>query len=183
LRAANSAGGVAPVLRRAISCSLFAALVLAFVGAAHSGTAAAPQSLLNKPAPAFSLKDLKGQALEIAHFRGKVVLLNFWATWCAPCQVEMPVFAEWQNQYGPQGLQVIGISMDDSAGSARRLVTRLNLNYPVAMGSARLGTRFGGVLGLPLTFVIDRNGVICARYQGETDLKTIEKQIQLLLAR
>ena len=93
----------------------------------------------------------------------------------------MPVFAAWQRQYGPQGFQVIGISMDDDAAPARRLVERLKLNYPVAMGDERLAARYGGVLGLPLTFLIDRDGVVRARFQGETDTRKIESRVSALL--
>jgi len=114
-------------------------------------------------------------------YRGKVVLLNFWATWCAPCEVEMPVFAAWQRELGAQGLQVIGLSMDDNAALARRAAGRLKLDYPIAMGNAHLATRYGGVLGLPLTFLIDRKGIVRARFQGETDPSTIENQIKSLL--
>jgi len=78
-------------------------------------------------------------------------------------------------------LAVIGISMDDDAAAARRVAERLKIDYPVAMGDARLGLRYGGVLGLPLTFLIDRNGVVRARFQGETDVKVIEKAVQTLL--
>jgi len=149
---------------------------------AAGAQSAAPKDLLNKPAPGFSLKTLDGRPLSLAQLRGKVVLLNFWATWCAPCEIEMPVFAGWQGRYGPQGLQIIGISMDDDSALARRAVDRLKLNYPVAMGTARLGANYGGVLGLPLTFLIDRRGVIRARFQGETDLHAIEKQVEAMLA-
>ncbi len=161
---------------------LLAGLVGVFVLSSATNAAFAAQDLLNKPSPGFSLKDLNGQTLRLASYRGKVVLLDFWATWCAPCQVEMPVFAAWQRQYRPQGLQVIGISMDDDAAPARRLVARLKLNYPVAMGDERLGARYGGVLGLPLTFLIDRDGVVRARFQGETDMKVIENRLKTLLA-
>jgi thiol-disulfide isomerase/thioredoxin len=142
----------------------------------------AANSLVNSKAPEFARNDLNGRRLDLRSFRGKVVLLNFWATWCAPCQVEMPIFAAWQRQYGPRGLQVVGISMDDGPAPVRRLVARLKLNYPVALGDAALGERYGGVLGLPLTYLIDSSGVVRARFQGETDLKTIEKQLQLLLS-
>jgi len=165
-------------LRRA----LLAGLVAASLAASAAGTAFAAQNLLNQKAPEFTLKDLNGQSLRLASFCGKVVLLNFWATWCAPCQIEMPVFAAWQRQYAPQGFQVIGISMDDDPAPARHLVERLKLNYPVAMGDERLGARYAGVLGLPLTFLIDRNGVIRARFQGETDVKVIEVRVRALLA-
>jgi len=138
-------------------------------------------SLVHRQAPEFARRDLNGHTLDLARLRGKVVLLNFWATWCAPCQAEMPVFSRWQQQYGPRGLQVIGISMDDDAAAARKLVLRMRLSYPVAMGDARLGERYGGVLGLPTTFLIDRTGTVRAQYQGESDLKAIEAEIRTTL--
>ena len=162
--------------------ALLAGLVAALLAASAAGAAFAADNLLNRKAPEFAIRDLDGRMVNLAAFRGKVVLLNFWATWCAPCQVEMPVFAAWQRQYAPRGFQVIGISMDDDPAPARHLVERLKLNYPVAMGDERLGTRYGGVLGLPLTFLIDRNGVVRARFQGETDVKVIEIRVRALLA-
>ena len=137
---------------------------------------------MNRRAPEFARKDLAGKSVDLKNFRGKVVLLNFWATWCAPCQLEMPAFAAWQRQYGPDGIQVIGISMDDDATPVVGLVAKLKLNYPVLMGDANLGRQYGGVLGLPLTYLIDRDGVVRARFQGETDLKTIERRLQTILA-
>ena len=94
----------------------------------------------------------------------------------------MPVFAAWQRQYGPQGFTIIGISMDDDAAAARKLAERLKLDYPIAMGDARLGLRYGGVLGLPLSLLIDRNGVVRARFEGETDVKVMENRVRDLLA-
>ena len=176
-------GGRPTVVRVSTPASvLLAALLAASIAAAAAQSASPTQNLLNRPAPDFTRQDLAGHALRLSAFRGKVVLVNFWATWCAPCQVEMPVFSAWQRQYGPQGFAIVGISMDDDAADARRAVQRLKLPYPNAMGDARLGLRYGGVLGLPLTFLIDRNGVVRARFQGETDVKTIEKRLQALLA-
>jgi thiol-disulfide isomerase/thioredoxin len=126
-------------------------------------------------------KDLNGNDLVLRSLRSKVVLLNFGATWCAPCLVEMPVFAKWQQQYGSQGLRVVGISMDDDSTSVRRILSKMKLNYPIAMGDAALGESYGGVLGLPLTLLIDRKGVVRAQIQGETDVNTIEKQLKPLL--
>jgi len=157
---------------------LFAALSAAIM----SPCASVAESLVNKKAPAFVRKTLGGKPLSLTGLRGKVLLLNFWATWCAPCQIEMPVFAAWQRQYGAQGLQIVGISMDDGAEPVRSLVTRLKLNYPVAMGDALLGEHYGGVLGLPMTYLIDRNGTVRAQFQGETDVKEIERQLKLLLS-
>jgi thiol-disulfide isomerase/thioredoxin len=159
---------------------ILAGLALAALFVAMTGAGSA-ESLVHKRAPEFARSDLNGKPVSLARFHGKVLLLNFWATWCAPCQAEMPVFAGWQRKYGPQGLQVIGISMDDDAAPVRRLLAKLKLNYPVAMGDARLGQRYGGVLGLPLTFLIDRDGVVRAQFQGETDLKSMEMQVRALL--
>lgn len=119
--------------------------------------------------------------VSLKSLRGKVVLLNFWATWCAPCQIEMPVFSAWQQQYGPRGFQVVGISMDDDAASVRKLLAKIKPNYPIAMGDAQLGERYGGVMGLPLSFLIDRKGMVHARFQGETEPKTIEKELKSML--
>ncbi len=144
-------------------------------------TASAADSLLHRPAPPFARTDLDHKTLDLRSYRGKVVLLNFWATWCAPCQLEMPHFVAWQKQYGPSGLQIIGISMDDEPAPVRALSRKLHLNYPVAMGDAPLGKRYGGVLGLPVTFLIDRDGRIQAEFQGETNLGTLERTFKPLL--
>jgi len=141
------------------------------------------QSLVSKKAPEIARADLNGLPVSLKSLRGKVVLLNFWATWCAPCLVEMPVFSGWQQQYGPQGFQVIGISMDDDAAQARKAITRLKTSYPIVMGDAKLGAKYGGVMGLPLSYLIDRNGTVRARYQGEAAVGTIEKQLKEMLAR
>lgn len=149
------------------------ALVLLGTGLAMSAYAQAEQR-----AAAFSLKDFQGRSVKLAAYKGKVVLLDFWATWCVPCQTEIPRFMEWQRKYGPKGFQVIGVSMDDDEKAARKFVRRLKVNYPVAMGTAALAESYGGVLGLPANFIIDREGRIVAKYVGETDLKAIEVEIQ-----
>jgi peroxiredoxin len=146
---------------------------------AHSQT----HSLVGKPAPEFVRHDLDGRAIDLAQLRGRVVLINFWATWCAPCQAEMPEFATWQQEHGSQGLSVIGISMDDDAETARRLVKKLRLTYPVAMGDARLGKQYGGVLGLPTTFLVSREGAVLAEFKGQADLKAMETQVTEALSR
>jgi thiol-disulfide isomerase/thioredoxin len=125
---------------------------------------------------------LQGGIVDLTALRGKVVLLNFWATWCAPCQVELPQFAAWQGKYRQAGLAVIGISMDDDAASARARVRKLALGFPVVMGDAALGRRYGGVLGLPVTFLIARDGALAERYEGEVSLKGVETRVKELLA-
>ena len=140
----------------------------------------AATSLLHKEAPEFVRTDLDHRKLDLRAYRGKVVLLDFWATWCASCQIEMPRFVAWQSQYGPRGLQIIGISMDDDPALARKMYEN-EVEYPVAMGDEKLGTLYGGVLGLPLAFLIDSQGKVQAQFRGETDLNLIEEQFKPLL--
>ena len=160
-------------------CCVMAALLVATAFSANAQSGG--PSLVKRKAPEFARKDLSGQPVSAAQLRGKVVLLNFWATWCAPCQLEMPEFSRWQRQYGSQGLAVVGISMDDDEESVRKALQKLKVDYPVAMGDAAVGKRYGGVLGLPETFLIDRSGVIRAQFQGEADLKKIEASLKNLL--
>ena len=133
-------------------------------------------------APEFVRADLSGRKIDLKSYRGKIVLLNFWATWCTPCQVELPQFDAWQKKYGAQGLQVLAISMDDGDAPVRRTVRRLHLDFPVVMGDARLGDAYGGVLGLPVTFLIDKEGRVVAKLKGETDLAALETRVKQLLA-
>jgi peroxiredoxin len=148
---------------------------------ASLGSAQKADSLLHKPAPGFVRTDLNGQRVDLSAYRGKVVLLTFWATWCAPCQMEMPRFVEWQSRYGQTGLQVIGVSMDDEPAPVLALTRKRHVNYPVVMGDEQIGTAYGGILGLPVTFLIDRDGKIAARFKGETKLAVLQREMQRLL--
>ena len=132
-------------------------------------------------APDFARADLAGRQVHLADYRGKLVLLNFWATWCAPCRKEMPLFSKWQRDYGARGLQIVGVSMDDDITSVKQLLVQRPVQYLIVMGDAKLGEQFGGVLGLPLSFLIDAQGRIVARYQGESDLAVMEAKLKELL--
>jgi cytochrome c biogenesis protein CcmG/thiol:disulfide interchange protein DsbE len=133
-------------------------------------------------APDFSVTDVDGRKLSLADYKGKV-LLDFWATWCAPCRTEIPHFVEMQNKYGSDGFQVIGISMDDDAKPVREFSQQYKLNYPVAVGDDKLADRYGGVLGLPVNFIIDREGRIYARHLGATDVSVFDQEVRDLLSK
>ncbi len=132
-------------------------------------------------APDFSLTDLNGSKLQLSAYRGKVVLLDFWATWCDPCRDEIPRFVQLQNELGPQGLQIIGVSMDDEAGPVKDFYRQFNMNYPVAMGDAKLGDEYGGILGVPVSLVIGRDGRIYAKHVGATSIQTFDDEVSALL--
>jgi peroxiredoxin len=137
-----------------------------------------PSETNHPAAPPFSLTDINGQKLDLASYRGKVLLLDFWATWCAPCRTEIPHFIEMQNRYSSQGLQIIGISLDDSEKPVKKFYSEQKMNYPVAVGDDKLADAYGGVLGLPVAFIIDREGRILYKHTGETAAEVFEKEIR-----
>ena len=142
-----------------------------------------PAAKQHSVAPDFSLPQLNGQSLQLSAYRGQVVLLDFWATWCTPCREEIPHLVELQNKYRDQGLAIIGVSMDDSPDPVREFYQQFKMNYPVVMGNADIGERYGGVLGLPIAFVIDRDGRIYAKHIGATEASVLEQDVKTLLPR
>jgi cytochrome c biogenesis protein CcmG/thiol:disulfide interchange protein DsbE len=143
--------------------------------------AIAQQKTTPRSAPDFTLTALDGKQVRLSDYSGDVVLLDFWATWCVPCRTEIPRFVSFQNKFAKQGFQVIGISMDDNTAPVRRFYAELNMNYPVALGTEKVATAYGGVLGLPLTYLIARDGRIVGEYDGSADLNKMEQQIEHLL--
>ncbi|HUJ41401.1 MAG TPA: TlpA disulfide reductase family protein [Candidatus Acidoferrales bacterium] len=164
----------------------------------HSASAA-PVSKLStasmKPVPDLSLKDLAGKQVDLKDFRGKVVLVNFWATWCDPCRAEIPSLIELQKKYGAQGFQVLGVAMDDEGLKVVQPFVekerfdvggqKLAMNYPILIGDADEADKFlggiGGIVGLPTSVLVSRDGKRVKNTIGPVDPDQLERQIQSLL--
>lgn len=130
----------------------------------------------------FVIKDLDGKDVSLASFKGKVILLNFWATWCGPCKAEIPGFVELQDKYR-NDLVVIGYSVDDKAPQARAFATEYKMNYPILLGDGREDVQdaFGPIWGIPASFIISRDGKVCRKHLGIAPKAVFEKEIKALL--
>jgi len=131
-------------------------------------------------APDYQLESIEGGSQKISDYRGSVVMLNFWATWCGPCKREIPDFIELQKTYGPKGLKIVGVALDEPA-DVRSFVRANGLNYPVLIGNAEIAQAYGGVQSIPTTFLIDREGKIVTSAVGLRPKETWEQAIQGLL--
>jgi peroxiredoxin len=172
-----------PVILIVVAMVVSIMLVFGIQKARHGSNNLGSAKLLNQPAPDFSLASLDGKKLKLSDYRGKAVLLNFWATWCEPCKVEMPWFVDLQKKYGPQGLQVLGVAMDDApTKDIADFAQKMNVNYPIVIGKEEVGTQYGGVQYLPSTFYISRDGKIIDRVFGLVSRSEIEANIQKALS-
>ena len=161
----------------------FAALLLVLAGIAMTAERAtlAPSNT-RKPAPDFALRDASGTTATLNNYRDKVVLVNFWATWCGGCKEEMPFFAELHRTYGEKGLSVVGISLDQDGWSAvKPFLAKTDIPFRILLGDDRTSRRYA-INALPDTFLIDRQGKIAAAYMGVVDKDSIEANIKALLA-
>lgn len=145
------------------------------------------QSRLKPPsrrgmAPDFNLEDASGKNVKLADLKGKVVLVNFWATWCEGCQVEIPWFIEFQTEYEKQGFVVVGISLDDDGWkSVKPWIEEKKVNYPIVIGNERLGKQYGLADGMPLTALVDRKGRIADLHTGVVEKTATQQKISHLL--
>jgi peroxiredoxin len=167
-------------------CLAAAAISVVLFTVAHAdemGTRAALQSPdQRKPAPGFTLKDANGKTVRLQDYRGKIVLLDFWATWCHGCKQEIPWFAEFHRKYGDQGLAVIGVSMDDEGWKVvAPFVKSAGISYQIVLGDQATGKKYA-IVSMPDTFLIDREGRIAASYKGAlVDRDDVEKNIRTVL--
>lgn len=135
-----------------------------------------------RPLPQFQLQDLDGNQVSNANLDGKVALVNFWATWCGPCKIEMPWFVEFQRKYKDQGFTVLAISLDEEGWDpVREFAAELELNFPVVLGNDPVAEDFGGIRALPTTLVVDREGDITFTHTGLVSRRTYEQEIEALL--
>lgn len=132
--------------------------------------------------PSITLTDLHGRTFKASDYKGKVVLVNFWAAWCAPCAEEIPQFVILQNKLREQGLQIIGVSVEDDESELRDFCRRNNVNYPIIPGDSHVAEAFGGILGLPSTILIGKDGRIYKKYSGATDFGLLERDLLPLLS-
>jgi thiol-disulfide isomerase/thioredoxin len=161
---------------------------LLFVGksfTSHPANAAMPGSrqdhFVGVPAPDFELKvlDTKDKTLKLSDFKGKAVLVNFWATWCEPCKVEMPWLVDLQKKYGSDGLQIVGIAMDDTDEKTIASFThKMGINYPIVMGTEKVADLYGGIDGMPTLFFVDRSGKIVDHELGLRSMDVIENNVK-----
>jgi thiol-disulfide isomerase/thioredoxin len=130
----------------------------------------------------FTVKDLESRDVSLASFKGKVMILNFWATWCGPCKAEIPGFVELQKQY-PNDLVIVGYSVDDDAPKAKAFAREYKINYPIVLGLGREDVQdaFGPIWGIPASFVISKDGRVCKKHLGIAPKSVFEKEIKALL--
>jgi thiol-disulfide isomerase/thioredoxin len=173
-----------PVVLIVVAMVVALMLVFGFKLARRSnqGVASGTAQMKSGTAPDFTLQSLDGKTVRLSDFRGKPVVLNFWATWCGPCKIEMPWFVDLQKQYGPSGVQFLGVAMDDaSPKDIAEFAASMKVNYPILIGKESVGDDYGGVQFLPETFYIDRNGKVIDKAFGLKGRGEIEDDIKKLL--
>ena len=161
-----------------------ALILTAGCGSSTSDTAVvqAAEGEAPQPAPDFTLEAADGKQVKLSDYKGQVVLLNFWATWCGPCKIEMPWFIEFQRKYKDQGFTVLAVSLDEEGWEAvRPYAESLKPNFPILLGNDEIAERFDGVVALPTTLIINKEGQIVGRHTGLVNKSEYESEIESLL--
>ncbi len=169
-------------LRASVALGTLAVLGALVAQITQPATVRAEKAKPNSPAPAWELKDIEGKTIKSADFSGKVVILDFWATWCGPCRMEVPGFVSLQKKYGKDGLVIVGVSLDEEGAAVLKpFIKKHSINYTIVVGDEKVSKAFGGVDALPTTFIIDRNNVIVSQHVGYAPEATFAKEIKPLL--
>ena len=171
-----------PVVIIVVAVVVALMLVFGFKFARRSSQGSGSPQMQSGIAPDFTLESLEGKTVRLSDFRGKPVVLNFWATWCGPCKIEMPWFVDFQKQYGAAGVQFLGVAMDEaSTKDIAEFAQSMNVNYPILIGKESVGDAYGGVQFLPETFYIDRSGKIVDKAFGLKGRGEIEDDIKKII--
>jgi len=137
---------------------------------------------VGEQAPAFSLKDKDGKTYSLESLKGKIIVLNFWATWCPPCRAEIPDFKKVYSEYRDKGVEILGVSLDHKGwGVIKPFLEQWEINYPVVLGGAGIARDYGNVRSIPTTFIIDKNGKVVDQHVGAMNEKMLVKMFEKLL--
>ena len=188
----------------AVTAIALLAIAIPFVWQPHVDAEPAATNAANDPAPAashggdetaacmanpkaanfdFTMKDVDGNQVSLSAYKGKVVLLNFWATWCGPCKAEIPGFVRLQEKYRDKGLVIVGYSVDDTAEKAKAYAAQYKMNYPILLGEGReeVQDAYGPIWGIPASFIISKDGKVCRKHMGIAPEAVFEKEVAALL--
>jgi peroxiredoxin len=145
------------------------------------GSAPSCQASQGKAKLNFKLKDMNGATVDLADYKGKVILLNFWATWCGPCKVEIPEFIRAYEAHKDRGFVVLGVSIDDTPDQLKAFAAQYKVNYPMLLNQEDVEQAYGPLYGVPVSFFIGRDGLICRKQMGEVKKETLEQELRSLL--
>jgi peroxiredoxin len=163
--------------------TLFAfALILGISLMPLSASSQSKLKMAPQKAPNFSLKTANGKTIELSKLKGKVVVVNFWATWCPPCRAEIPGFVDLYKKYKSKGVEIVGISLDQEGWDAvNPFLQKNNINYPIVVGNEELSNSYGSIEAIPTTFIIDKKGYIAEHHVGYFEKEKLEKALKSLL--
>lgn len=156
--------------------------VLLVLIAGCGGPAKKEDQMINQPAKDFSLSDLENNQVSLANFKNKIIVLNFWATWCSPCKKEIPDLVDLHKKYREKGVVVVGIALDEEGSTVvKPFIQEYKVNYPILLGNEQISKDYGGIIGVPTSFILDAKGNVYKKYVGYRPVSEYERDIDALL--